>query len=78
MSFFLLFYFCHFIVKLRSQFIAKRGSIPQIGINALHHQSGTMHIRLRHNERKPRRAQNAGDESACNFKPMPCHFLVKP
>lgn len=72
------FYFCHFIVKLRSQFIANRGSIAQIGINALHHQSGTMQRFLRHSEFKPRRAQNDGVERACNFKPMPCHFLVSP
>ena len=71
-------YFCHFIVKLRSQFIAKCGNSPQIGINALHHQSGTMHILLRHNEFNPRRAQNDGVESACNFKPIPCHSLFKP
>lgn len=75
---FAVFYFCHFIVKLRNQFIANRGSIIQIGIKALHHQSGTIHLRLRHSEFNPRRAQNDGVDRACNFNPMPCHSLVNP
>ena len=74
----LIFYFCHFIVKFRNLFIAQRGNISHIGINALHHQSGTMHCFLRHKARKPLRAQNDGVERACSFKPMPCHFFVKP